>query len=86
MPQPANVRADGAAQGVVRTVADSMRPAGRFDDGRDRRVVDVADLGKQVVLDLEVEPSQVPREEAVLACEVYGGLDLMRHPLALDPS
>ena len=46
--------------------------------------MDVADLREQVVLDLEVEPAQVPGEEAVVAREVDGGLDLVRHPLAFD--
>ncbi len=42
--------------------------------------MDVADLGEQVMLDLEVETTEVPGQQAVSRSEVDGGLNLMDSP------
>src|ERR1022692_2540617 len=68
----------------MREVPHAVGGADLFDNRREGGVVDVADLGEQVMLDLEVETTQVPGEELVIAPEVDGGLDLMRGPFMLD--
>src|SRR5262249_14557891 len=58
--QPALVSRQGAPEGIVSEVADAVFLAGVFDDGCQGRVVDVVDVGKQVMLDLIIEAAQVP--------------------------
>ena len=51
-----------------------------LNNGRDEGVMYVRDLGEEVMLNLEVEPADIPREERVVCREVRGRLDLMRSP------
>src|SRR5438445_2333298 len=53
-------------------------------DLRDRRVVDVADLRKQVVLDLEVQAAEEPRDGPAGPGEVRRRLRLVDGPGPLD--
>src|SRR5258705_11139116 len=55
-----------------------------FHQSRNRRVVDVADPRKQVVLDLEVQTAEEPRRDPARPSEVDGGLHLMDGPGPLD--
>jgi hypothetical protein len=45
----------------------------------------VADLVKQVVLDLKVESADEPSQQAVVAGEINGCLNLVHRPLRLQP-
>ena len=44
------------------------------------RVIDVADAGEKVVLDLEIQPANEPGERAILAGEIDGRCDLVCGP------
>lgn len=81
---PAVVRGEGRADRGVGAVGDAVVGAGGGDDGGDVGVVHMADLGKKVVLDLEVEAAEVPGGEAVVGGEVDGGLDLVGGPVEGD--
>jgi len=61
-------------------VADPELGAGLLHDIRDARIVNVADTRKQVVLDLEVETTDVPAQEAVGPPEIDRGFDLVYSP------
>src|ERR1700722_9385272 len=47
--------------------------------------MDVADFVEQMMLDLEVEPSQKPAKKRIAAGEIHGRLDLVNGPLGLHP-
>ena len=64
-------------------VPDAVSLADLLHDWCEARVVRVADLCKQVVLDLEVQAAHVPRHKPVSRCEVHGRLDLVARPLDL---
>ena len=64
-------------------VADAVGPAHALDDLRQCRVVDMADPRKQVVLDLEIQSADKPRQRTVFAREIHRGLDLMGCPIAI---
>src|SRR5688572_1576059 len=61
-------------------VADPELGAGLLHYLRDARVVNVADTWKQVVLDLEVEATDVPAQEVVGSREIDGGFHLVHGP------
>ena len=65
---------------VSRLVVDPER---FVDDVREGWVVDVANLGKEVVLDLEVETTAEPGHQRVPTGEVDGGVQLMLRPVAV---
>src|SRR5713226_3196744 len=65
--QPGEVCRERAAKRGLAAVAHAVRSAGFLDDGRQRRIVQVADPRKEVVLDLEVEPAEVPPEQRIRA-------------------
>ena len=48
------------------------------------RIVNVADLWEEVVLNLKVETSCVPVDEAAFLSKVDGGFDLMNGPFVVD--
>src|SRR5207302_11145863 len=58
--------------------------ASLLDDPGERRVMQVANAGKQVVLHLEVEATQIPAEQRVRGGEVHRGRNLMLRPVGLD--
>ena len=64
-------------------VADAVLGAVAPHDLRDLRVVRVRNLREEVVLDLEVEPAEHPRQHRVARAEVDGRLDLVHGP---DPA
>src|SRR4051812_14370142 len=68
--QVAEVRGEGLSQRDVTSVIDAVLHRGLADYAGERGVVEVAYLGEEVVLDLEVEPAQEPREGAARGREV----------------
>ena len=54
--------------------------AGLLDQRRKGRVMDMADAGEEVVLDLEIQPADVPREQPIAAGEIDGRFDLVYGP------
>src|SRR5947208_6618773 len=56
--QPFEMRRERAPETFVRRVADAEFSAGVFDDFGKRGIVDVADLGEQMMLHLEIEPAE----------------------------
>src|SRR5688572_20266230 len=58
-----------------------MPSAGVFHQPRNARVMDMRNLGEQVMLDLEVQAAQIPSENAIIAIKVDGGLNLMHSPV-----
>jgi len=65
-------------------VPDAKFEAGRLDDGRELGIVDVTDPWKEVVLDLVVEPAEVPGEQAAPAREIGGRFHLVYGPRRRD--
>src|SRR5205814_5113109 len=82
--QPAEVRPQRPAKGPLASVAQPVRAASLLDDAGERRVVQVTDPRKQMVLDLEVETAEIPGEEGVPGREVHGGGELVLGPVPLD--
>src|SRR5260370_20656785 len=78
--KPAPVRAHGSQQSVMSGVTNAELGAHRPHDHGEARVMDMADLGEQVMLDLEVETPEVPGQQAVPWCEVDRALNLMHSP------
>src|SRR5688572_10137437 len=78
--QPAPVGADSVETTVMHGIADPELGAGSLHDIRDARIVNVADAGKQVVLDLEVEATDVPAQQAVVSPEIDRGFHLVHSP------
>ena len=64
-------------------VADAVGPAHAFDDLREGRVVGMADPRKEVMLDLEIEAADEPRQRTVSMREIHRRFDLMGCPIAL---
>ena len=71
------VGSHGFAHGGVFHVGDVAFEADLADDAADLGVVDVGNLGEEVVLDLEVETAYEPGDESALGGEVGGGGDLV---------
>ena len=61
-------------------IGDAVFGRHLLDDPTDRRVVDAAHLGEKVVLDLEIQSTDVPAEQPVGAREVGGGLHFVHEP------
>ena len=79
-PQPAEMGNETRAEGLVGRVLHSEFPAGLFDQRRKGRVMDMADAREEVVLDLEIQPADVPREQSIAAGEIDGRFDLVYGP------
>ena len=67
--------------GYIRDVEIS---AGCLDDRADSGVMDVANFGEEVVLDLEVQASTIPGGQLAVWREIRGCFDLMDCPLIFD--
>src|SRR5581483_5046361 len=72
---------DGGANGRLIVIRQTMLPGHPAHDLADRRIVHAADPGKEVVLDLEVETADVPRQPSVVSREVGGRVHLMEPPI-----
>ena len=55
-----------------------------FHDPGQRRIVKVADLGEQMVLDLKVQTSGKPRHQSAVPCKVNRCDDLVNSPRVFD--
>ena len=53
-------------------------------DRREARVVQVADMRQQVMLDLVIQPADVKIQQPVMRREVHRRLDLVHSPLIVD--
>src|SRR4029079_2458799 len=84
LPEPVPVGREGGEASVMNGVPDAKLAAGRLDDGRELGIVDVTHLWKQVVLDLVVEPAEVPGEEAAPTREIGGRFHLVYGPRRRD--
>ena len=76
--------AECLAPRLVDVVADAELLACRGHDRRKTRVVDVADVGQQVVLHLVIQARRCTSSAPVARCEVHGRLNLVDGPLVLD--
>src|SRR5579863_2871132 len=65
LPQGAVVRRDRRTERGIRVVRQAVLHGDLFHDAADRRVVDAADPGEEMMLDLKVESPDVPRQEAI---------------------
>ena len=72
------------APGWVTVVADAELLAGRTHDRRETRVVQVTDVRQQVMLDLVIQPADVPIQQPVVRGEIHGRFDLVHGPLVDD--
>src|SRR4051812_3639466 len=81
--QVAEVRGEGLSQGDVTSVVDAVLHRDLADHPGERGVVEVAHLGEEVVLHLEVEPAQEPRDGAARGREVDGRVDLVSRPVVV---
>lgn len=68
------------------TVSQPELLTGLFHQLGDGRVVDMADFGKQMMLDLKIQTAQQPCCHRATPGKVDGGLDLMYGPRVFDPS
>ena len=83
LPQPASVRRQRAEERCVGFVPNAMVGTGLLNDSGNARIVHVADLRKEMMLDLKIEPAQVPREKAAFLGEVHARFDLLHGPFTL---
>ena len=65
-------------------VFDPELSTGLFHEFRDRGIIDVAEPGEEVVLDLEIQAADEPCDNSAPPGEVHGGLRLMDGPRVLD--
>lgn len=72
--------AEPGKEAFVGVIGDAVFPARILDYPREGGIVDVAYLREQVMLNLIVEPPEVPRKEMVVLAEIRGGAQLMYHP------
>ena len=78
--QVPSVGGDGGAERRLNRVAHAVLVGRPADDARDLGVVRVRDAWEEVMLDLEVESTEEPRQDGVAGAEVDRGLDLMDRP------
>src|SRR5450759_1465063 len=78
------VTCERLAPGWIAVVADAELLARRAHDWRETRVVQVADVRKQMVLDLVIQPADIQIQQPVARREVHGCLDLVHGPLVVD--
>ena len=53
-------------------------------DRGDFGVMDMANIGEEVMLDLKIESADIPVEQVVVASEIGGGIELVDDPVGLD--
>jgi hypothetical protein len=68
------------AETIVRSVLHSKFSARFFHYFGNIRVIDVAHLGKKVVLNLKIQAPEQPALQSAVAGKVHGGFDLMYCP------
>ena len=68
----------------VGDIGNAKLSARSLDDFADRRIVDVANARKQVVLDLEIQAAAVPRRQLAFWRKIHGGLHLVNGPFVVD--
>jgi hypothetical protein len=69
-PEPARVGGERRPQARVALVPHAVPRADVAHDRRQLRIVNVADPGEEMVLDLVVEPAEVPAQDTVPGREV----------------
>ena len=79
------MRADGCEQACAASIPNAELRAGGTDNLRDARVMNVANVGKEVMLDLEIESTHVPSQKTIVWREVDRGVNLMDRPWARQP-
>src|SRR6185437_15863998 len=82
--QRLEVRADGRPQRRVRVVGHAVLRRDFHENRIQGRIVHGAHLREQVVLHLEVQPADIPREQTVVGRKVGRGQHLVYGPAALD--
>src|SRR5579863_10222441 len=83
LPEKGDMRSDGITNPRILDVDKPILLAGLPDDLADRRVMDMRDLGEEMVLDLEVQSTYQPGYNAVAGGKIRGGPDLVDSPLVL---
>src|SRR3989454_11651748 len=78
------MRRETSPERPVLRVLDPELSTGLFHEFRDRRVIDMAQPGEEVVLDLEIQAADEPRDNSAPPGEVHGGFRLMDRPRVLD--
>src|SRR2546421_12528208 len=78
------MRVDRGKEGPMLGVFHAELTAHFLNHLRKGRIVDVADLVEQMMLDLEIQASQEPAEDRIAAGEIYRGLHLVDRPFVLD--
>ena len=68
----------------IAAVLDAELMARPFDERRDRGIVDVADAGEEVMLDLEIQPAEQPARGETVAREIDASFYLMNGPRLVD--
>ena len=68
--QPPDVRFEGSKEGWFEIIVQSVFPGGFLDDGCNIPIMDMANVRKQVVLNLEVKPTNIPVEEEVVSGKI----------------
>ena len=76
-----NVRSNGITNTAVFNVLNTVFLAGFLDDLADVRIVNVRDLWKQVMLDLEIQSTDEPAHQFIPGSEVGRCLQLVNSPL-----
>src|ERR1700754_3122892 len=74
------MRNDSAGHGRVFVVSDAKLRAGLPHDMIYRRIMDMADPGKEMVFDLEIKASDIPGDDLIAGGEIRSGLYLMDRP------
>lgn len=75
----------GFAEGLVKVIRDAELFSGTLYNRADGGVVDAADPGEEMVLDLKIETAHVPAQDFAVPREVCRGAHLVDHPMLLDP-
>src|SRR5260370_31388687 len=79
------MRRDALPESLVCFIAESELPGRFLHQARQCRVMDVTDLGEQVMLDLEVQAPDKPGEQSVAASKIQGRFKLVHRPGSLHP-
>src|SRR5918995_2519446 len=78
------MRTDRLPESRAAVVGHAVLGGQALDDRAQLPVVNVADPREQMVLDLIVQPADVPGQEPVAAREIVGRPHLIEHPSALE--
>lgn len=68
--QRSQVRSAGFGKGLVSVVRNTKFTRRIFYDFRQFRIVEVTNIRKQMVFDLEIQSTRIPTQEQILACKV----------------